>query len=46
MENMLEDISFNAGDVFPPVDVEVNGEYVKEHIGKELKEGSISKFIL
>ncbi len=46
VENMLEDISFNAGDVFPPVDVEVNGEYVKEHIGKELKEGSISKFIL
>ena len=46
VENMLEDISFNAGDVFPPVDVEVNGEYVKEHIGKELKEGNISKFIL
>ena len=46
VENMLEDISFNAGDVFPPVDVEVNGEYVKEHIGKELKGGNISKFIL
>lgn len=46
VENMLEDISFNAGDVFPPVDVEVNGEYVKEHIGKELKESNISKFIL
>lgn len=46
VENMLEDISFNAGDVFPPVEVEVNGEYVKEHIGKELKEGNISKFIL
>jgi len=46
VENMLEDISFNAGDVFPPVEMEVNGEYVKEHIGKELKEGNISKFIL
>ena len=46
VENMLEDISFNAGDVFPPVEVEVNGEYVKEHIGKELKEGNMSKFIL
>ncbi len=46
VENMLEDISFNAGDVFPPVEVEVNGEYVREHIGKELKESNLSKFIL
>ena len=46
VENMLEDISFNAGDVFPPVEVQVNGAYVKEHIGKQLKEGNLSKFIL
>lgn len=46
VENMLEDISFNAGDVFPPVDVEINGAYVCEHIGKELKESNLSRFIL
>lgn len=46
VENMLEDISFNAGDVFPPVDVEINGAYVREHIGKELKESNLSRFIL
>ena len=46
VENMLEDISFNAGDVFPPVDVEINGAYVREHIGKELNESNLSRFIL
>ena len=46
VENMLEDISFNAGDVFPPVDVEINGAYVREHIGKELKGSNLSRFIL
>jgi len=46
MENMLEDISFNAGDVFPPVDVEINADYVREHLKSYVKETDLGKFIL
>ena len=46
VENLLEDISFNAGDVFPPVDVKVDANYVNAHIKDNLKDRNLSKFIL
>ncbi|MBQ9941798.1 MAG: ATP-dependent protease ATPase subunit HslU [Christensenellaceae bacterium] len=46
VENMLEDISFNAGDVFPPVDVTIDAAYVRQHVKETLKERNLSKFIL
>ncbi len=46
VENMLDDISYNAGDVFPPVDVTVDENYVKEHTGAYLKQTDLEKFIL
>ena len=46
VENMLEDISFNAGDVFPPVDMVIDETYVKEHTKEYLKDKDIDRFIL
>ena len=46
VENMLEDISFNAGDIYPPVDVIVDANYVREHVKGDFKELNLGKFIL
>ena len=46
VENILEDISFDAGDIFPPVDVTIDAQYVRSHIKEELKETNLSRFIL
>lgn len=46
VENLLEDISFNAGDIFPPVDLVIDEAYVREHIKEYLKETNLAKFIL
>ncbi len=46
VENILEDISFNAGEVFPPVDITIDSEYVKEHLQDYLKGTNLSKFII
>ena len=46
VENMLDDISFNAADVFPPVDLQVDAAYVREHTKDSLKETNIERFIL
>ena len=46
VENMLEDISFNAADVFPPVDLDIDAAYVKEHTKGALKESNFERFIL
>lgn len=46
VENMLEDVSFNAGDVYPPVDVKIDGEYVKRYVKDSFKETNLSKYIL
>ena len=35
MEKLLEDISFNAAGDMPDVEVEINGAYVAEHLGKD-----------
>ncbi|MDO5377541.1 MAG: ATP-dependent protease ATPase subunit HslU [Clostridia bacterium] len=45
-EQMLEDISFNAGGDMPDVDVVINGDYVAEHLGKEGKKMDIHRYIL
>ena len=45
-EQMLEDISFNAGGNMPDVDVVINGEYVREHLGGDTKKADMKRYIL
>jgi len=45
-EQMLEDISFNAGGDMPDVDVVVNGEYVRKHLGNDSKMMDMKRYIL
>ena len=45
-EQMLEDISFNAGGDMPDVDVVVNGEYVRQHLGEDGKKLDMKRYIL
>lgn len=45
-EKMLEDISFNAGGDMPDVDVTINGDYVREHLGKDAKRLDMKRYIL
>ncbi len=45
-EKMLEDISFNAGGDMPDVDVTINGDYVREHLGKDPKKVDMKRYIL
>ncbi len=45
-EKMLEDISFNAGGDMPDVDVVINGDYVREHLGKDAKKLDMKRYIL
>ncbi len=45
MENILEDISFNAGGGLD-VEVVVNAEYVRNHLNDKAVERNLSKFIL
>ncbi|MCI6123884.1 MAG: ATP-dependent protease ATPase subunit HslU [Christensenellaceae bacterium] len=46
VENLLEDISFNAGGDHPMVKVVVDAGYVKEHMPPELNGEDLGKFIL
>ncbi len=46
-EQLLEDISFNAGDPdMPPVELTINGEYVRAHLSGENKPVDMRKYIL
>ena len=45
-EQMLEDIFFNAGGDMPDVDVVINGEYVREHLGSDAKKADMKRYIL
>ena len=45
-EKMLEDISFNAGGDMPDVNVVVNGEYVRTHLGESGKAMDMKRYIL
>ena len=45
-EAMLEEISFYAGGDMPDVDVVVNGEYVRQHLGEDGKVMDMKRYIL
>ena len=45
-ETMLEEISFHAGGDMPDVDVVVNGEYVRKHLGEDGKLIDMKRYIL
>lgn len=46
-EQLLEDISFNAGgDDMPPVDLSINGDYVRAHLSGEHQPLDMKKYIL
>ena len=45
-EKVLEDISFNAAGDMPDVDVIINGDYVKEHLGSDIASRDMKRFIL
>ena len=46
METLLEDISFNANGKHPEIEVVVDENYVKEHLGSEIVGRSLTKFII
>jgi ATP-dependent HslUV protease ATP-binding subunit HslU len=46
MENLLDDISYHAGEVTPEVEVVVDAKYVNEHLKNNEKFMNLSKFIL
>ena len=46
MENLLEDISFNAVGDYPLTKVEVDEAYVREHVSKAYKDEDLQRFIL
>ena len=46
-EQLLEDISFNAGDPdMPPIELSINGDYVRAHLSGENKPADMKKYIL
>lgn len=46
-EQLLEDIAFNAGDEdMPPVELAINGNYVRTHLSGENKPTDMKKYIL
>lgn len=46
MENLVEDISFNAGDDIPLTKVVIDGKYVDEHLSSVIMQQSVEKYIL
>jgi ATP-dependent HslUV protease ATP-binding subunit HslU len=46
IENLLEDISYNAGGNHPMIDVEVDAAYVKEHLKDQIRDNDLQKYIL
>ena len=47
-ENVLEDISFNAGgdDSMPPFELTVNGDYVRSHLSAANRQADLKKYII
>ncbi|MCI6374309.1 MAG: ATP-dependent protease ATPase subunit HslU [Clostridiales bacterium] len=45
-EQMLEDISFNAGGDMPDVEVVINGDYVREHLNSDARKTDMKRYIL
>ena len=47
LEKLLEDISFNAGDEdMPPVELKIDGDYVRAHLSGENKPADLRRYIL
>jgi len=46
MENLLEDISFNAGGDIPLTKVVIDKKYVEDHLSKIIENQSVKKYIL
>lgn len=46
MEQLLEDISFNAGGNYPDVDLIIDGAYVREHLRELFVDEDLHKYIL
>jgi len=46
MENLLDDISFNANGQHPEIDLTIDAAYVDEHVGDEFHEDDVHKYIL
>ena len=46
LENLLDDISFNANGEHPLIDVQIDAQYVDEHLEKEFHEDDVHKYIL
>ena len=46
MEELLEDISFNASGRHPQIDLVVDEKYVSEHLDQEVQGKSLGKFII
>jgi len=46
IENLLEDISYNASGNHPLMDVEIDAGYVKEHLKERIKDNDLQKYIL
>ncbi len=46
MENLLEDISFNADGTHPVIDLVIDKKYVDEHLYEEVGRRNLRKFIL
>jgi ATP-dependent HslUV protease ATP-binding subunit HslU len=46
MENLLDDISFNANGQHPEIELDIDAAYVDEHLGEEFHEEDIHKYIL
>lgn len=46
MEQLLEDISFNATGEHPQIEVKIDKKYVEEHLGKTVKKHDLKKYIL
>jgi ATP-dependent HslUV protease ATP-binding subunit HslU len=46
VESLLEDISYNASGDHPMLDVEIDANYVKEHLKEQIKDNDLQKYIL
>jgi len=46
MENLLDDISFNAGGNYPMTEVVIDKKYVDEHLEEIVKNQNLKKYIL
>ena len=46
MENLLEDISFNADGTHPVIPLTIDKKYVDEHLAEIISRRNLKKFIL